>query len=100
LFSSKGRHPRSKRDWSSDVCASDLSAVSAATRREELAAALAEVRRRSEALAEAAARRQVRVAEETTALAHLVREAGRLEARVNEGRKSGVEGKRGWGARR
>jgi DNA repair protein SbcC/Rad50 len=64
------------------------SAVSAATRREELAATLADVRRRSEALAEAAARCQVRVAEETTAVAHLVREAGQLEGRVNEGRGS------------
>src|SRR5699024_11657475 len=35
FFSSRRRHTRSKRDWSSDVCSSDLTA-------EELAAGLAE----------------------------------------------------------
>src|SRR5699024_2983193 len=32
FFSSRRRHTRSKRDWSSDVCSSDLSAVGQATR--------------------------------------------------------------------
>src|SRR5207249_8647645 len=31
FFSSRRRHTRSKRDWSSDVCSSDLSAIQATT---------------------------------------------------------------------
>src|SRR5207249_6073378 len=33
FFSSRRRHTRSKRDWSSDVCSSDLDAALAAARR-------------------------------------------------------------------
>src|SRR6266513_3589690 len=32
FFSSRRRHTRSKRDWSSDVCSSDLAAVAVAER--------------------------------------------------------------------
>src|SRR5699024_11880143 len=35
FFSSSGGHPRSKRDWSSDVCSSDLSAAAVITLRDE-----------------------------------------------------------------
>src|SRR5207249_6246014 len=40
FFSSRRRHTRSKRDWSSDVCSSDLNYLSAMGRHEE---AMAEV---------------------------------------------------------
>jgi exonuclease SbcC len=64
------------------------SAASSASRRDGLASRLAEVRRRAEALEEAAGLRRVRVAEETTALTHLEREARELEAAVAQARGS------------
>src|SRR5437868_13740733 len=38
FFSSRRRHTRSKRDWSSDVCSSDLSSESAGNRRKSFPA--------------------------------------------------------------
>src|SRR2546422_1616340 len=53
FFSSRRRHTRCSRDWSSDVCSSDLARLGAARERAGRAAAeVEEARRQSAALAE------------------------------------------------
>src|SRR5207249_8589788 len=92
FFSSRRRHTRSKRDWSSDVCSSDLSPSGVISGDTVTCSALAATFAVSKVAARAL---QVTVSPLITPLGEQLTDAGVVRSyALFEDRKSGVQGRR------